>query len=293
MWEPVLYEGAVYRPPSEARSLIIQATIGCSQNRCAFCSMYKDKRFYLRPLAEVLADVGRARDFYPRVERIFFADGDALIRPAADWLELLSTVRRLYPECSRVGCYASPKSALLKTGAELETLHKAGLGIAYLGLESGSGAVLKAMEKGCSPEEIVTAGQKLKAAGMALSVTAINGLGGLADLETHAVETGRALSRMKPDYIGLLTLMLEPGMPLAARAAKGEFTLPGPADILREIRLILEHCDSEGSLFRANHASNYLALGGRLNRDKPRLVAQIDGALSGGARLRPEWLRGL
>ena len=293
MWDGIRYEGDVYRPPSEARSLIVQATIGCSGNGCAFCSMYKEKQFRLRPVAEVLEDLERGRALYGRVERIFLADGDALICPTADWLEILAAIRRLFPECTRVGAYASPKSALLKSPAELREIREAGLGIAYMGLESGSDKVLKTMCKGCSAVQIIEAGLKLREAGLKLSVTAINGLGGPKDMEEHAVKTGEAFSQMKPDYIGLLTLMVEPAAPLYTWVRDGSFTLLSPEQVLEETRLILEHCDSEGSLFRANHASNYLSLGGTLNRDRAALIAKIDSALNGQTGLRPEWSRGL
>ena len=289
----VRYEGAVYRPPSEARSLIIQATIGCSNNSCAFCSMYKEKSFRLRPLEDVIGDLEAARRLYYGVDRIFLADGDALIRPTADWLALLAAIRRLFPECTRVGSYASPKSALKKSPAELREIRQAGLGIAYMGLESGSDEVLADMCKGNSAAQIIEAGLKLKEAGLALSVTAINGLGGLEKMESHAVKTGEAFSKMNPEYIGLLTLMVEPAAPLYARVQSGEFSVPDADRILAEIRLILENCRSPGSLFRANHASNYLPLRGTLDGDTPRLIALIDSALAGKRQLRPEWSRGL
>lgn len=289
----IQYEGNVYRPPSEAASLIIQATIGCSNNSCAFCSMYKEKCFRLRPLETVLAELDWAKKAGAAPERIFLADGDALIRPTKDWLAILGQIRRLFPGCRRVGCYASPKSVLGKSPAELQAIREAGLGIAYMGLESGSDKVLKDMNKGSSAGEIIEAGQKLRRAGLCLSVTAINGLGGLEDMEEHGVQTGLALSKMQPEYIGLLTLMVEPGTPLYGRVEAGKFRLLSPAQVLAEIRLILENCDSEGSLFRANHASNYLSLGGQLNRDRAALIARIDAALAGRTSLRPEWQRGL
>lgn len=280
------YYGRVFRPPSEAYSLILQATIGCSHNKCAFCSMYKEKRFGIRPLKEVLEDLDDARRTYRSIGRVFIADGDALILPVQHLLAILDHIRTIMPECERVGIYGSPRSIKTKTKEELEQLRKAGLGIVYLGLESGCESILVRMNKGETAEEIIAAGQKVKAAGLKLSVTVINGLGGTQYWEEHAVDTANALSRMKPDYIGLLTLRIYSDTPLAEMVAKGEVTPPDPVALMRETRLLLEEIDSEGSVFRSNHASNYLVLAGTLNADKQDLIDKIDRALEGKVRLR-------
>lgn len=287
------YIGDVYRPPSEAYSLIIQATVGCSNNTCAFCRMYKAKQFYLRPITEVLDDFRIARNIYRNVGRIFIADGDALIMPTENWLKILNCIKSLFPECERVTCYASPKSILLKTDDELKLLYDNGLKMVYTGLESGNDQVLSLMGKGSTAAEMIDCAKKIHRSGIALSVTAINGLGGIEYSHQHAVDTGKVLSRMNPEYIGLLTLMLERPAPICDMVQKGEITPLSADEILAEIKLILQNCDSEGSVFRANHASNYLALGGTLNRDTPRIIALIDSALQGKANLRPEWMRGL
>ncbi len=290
----VRYEGAIFRPPSEAYSLIIQSTIGCSNNTCHFCGAFREKVFRLRPLEEVLEDLFRARAFYTRVDRIFFADGDALIRPTEDWIALLECIRAQFPECTRVSTYASPRSLLLKTPEELTQLRQLGLAMVYMGLESGSDTVLEDMCKNATAAQIIEAGHKAKAAGMKLSVTAISGLGGQELWEEHAVETGRAFTAMKPDYIGLLTLIIEPQTPLGARYRRGEFHPLDPTDgVFRETKLMLEHTDCDGCVFRSNHASNYLPLGGTLNRDRAAMIARLDSALEGGQRLRPDWMRGL
>ena len=205
------YKGKVYRPPSEAYSLIIQVTYGCSHNRCAFCDMYDDKRFALRPMEEIREDFRLARQVYRRVERVFLADGDALMRKTDELLEILAMVYSLFPECQRVTCYASPRSLQVKTEEELRRLREGGLKMVYMGLESGCDAVLERMQKGHTAAAIVAAGQKARRAGLALSVTAISGLGSRELLREHAVDTARALSAMNPEYIGLLTLMVEPG----------------------------------------------------------------------------------
>ena len=287
------YYGTVYRPPSEARSLIVQVTYGCSHNTCAFCSMYKDKRFALRPLEEVLEDFRTARQIYRYVDKVFLADGDALVRKAPELYVILDTVRELFPECQRVTCYASPSSIRIRTEEELQTLREKGLTMVYMGLESGADAVLKRMCKGHMASEIIEMGQKIRRNGIALSVTAITGLGGPELLESHALETARAFNAMNPEYIGLLTLMVEPETPLYGWVQEGSFRLLSPPQVLEETRLLVEHLDSPGSVFRMNHASNYLALRGTLNGDKAAMLAEIDRAEHDLGRLRPESWRGL
>jgi len=208
------YYGSVYRPPSEARSLIVQVTYGCSHNTCAFCSMYKEKRFALRPLEEVLEDFQIARGVYRHVEKVFLADGDALVRKAAELYTILDRIRDLFPECRQVTCYASPSSIRIRSEEELRTLREKGLIMVYMGLESGCDAVLTKMRKGHSAAEIVEMGKKVRSCGIALSVTAITGLGGPELLERHALETADAFNAMNPEYIGMLTLMVERATPL-------------------------------------------------------------------------------
>ena len=280
------YQGMVYRPPSEAYSLIVQVTYGCSHNTCAFCSMYKEKRFALRPLHEVLEDFQMARQRYRSVRRIFLADGDALIRKASELYTILDTIRELFPECERVTSYASPSSIRLRTDEELQTLRAKGLTMVYMGLESGSDKVLTLMRKGHPAAEIIEMGQKVRRNGMALSVTAITGLGGPELLEEHAVKTAEAFNAMNPEYIGLLTLLFELPTPLMRDWQEGRFYLMNPIEIAHETLILLEHIDSEGSIFRANHASNYVNLAGTLNRDREALIHTIDEALDGKVRLR-------
>ena len=280
------YKGSVYRPPSEARSLIVQVTYGCSHNTCAFCSMYKAKKFELRPMDEILEDFDLARQAYSKVGRIFLADGDALIRPAADLERILEYIAQKFPECERVTCYASPSSIHKRTPEELKRLRERNLTMVYMGLESGCDEVLKRMRKGHTAAEIVSAG-------IDLSVTAISGLGGVELWREHAMDTAKALSAMKPAYIGLLTLMVEPGTPLYDWVEQGKFNLLTQQQVLDETRLLVEHLDSPGSVFRMNHASNYLALRGTLNEDKDAMLAQIDRAKRDTSCLRPDMWRGI
>ena len=287
------YYGDVYRPPSEARSLIVQVTYGCSHNTCAFCSMYKAKHFAVRPLEEVLEDFRTARPLFRHVDKVFLADGDALVRKAAELEVILDTVRELYPECRRVTCYASPASIRIRTDEELRRLRDKGLTMVYMGLESGCDAVLERMRKGNTAADIVAMGRKVRRNGIALSVTAITGLGGPELMERHAVETAEAFNAMNPEYIGMLTLMVEPGTPLHDWVAEGSFRLLTPDQVLAETKLLVEHLDSPGSVFRMNHASNYLTLRGTLNGDQPAMLETIRRAERDLSCLRPEEWRGL
>ena len=287
------YKGKVYRPPSEAYSLIVQVTYGCSHNRCAFCDMYDDKHFSMRPMQEIREDFELARRVYKRVERVFLADGDALMRKTADLVEILGLIYGLFPECERVSCYASPASLQVKSEDELRLLRARGLQMVYMGLESGCDAVLTRMQKGHDAADIVAAGQKARRCGFALSVTAISGLGSVALWRQHAADTAKAASAIKPEYLGLLTLMVEHGTPLESWVKNGEFTLLSPLEVLKETELFLQQVDSEGTVFRANHASNYLTLKGTLNGDREALLGQIGAALAGRRDLKPEFLRAL
>ena len=287
------YFGRVFRPPSEAYSLIVQVTYGCRHNTCAVCSMYKEKRFALRPLEEILEDFRMARQRYRHVDKVFLADGDALVRKASELYTILDTIRELFPECQRVTSYASPSSIRIRTDEELQTLRAKGLTMVYMGLESGSDAVLKRMRKGHMSEEIVAMGQKVRRNGMALSVTAITGLGGPELLNEHAIETAKAFNAMNPEYIGMLTLMVEEETPLYDWVHDGSFKLLTQPQVLEETRLLVEHLDSPGSVFRMNHASNYLVLKGTLNGDQAAMLAEIDRAEHDLSRLRPESWRGL
>ena len=287
------YFGRVFRPPSEAYSLIVQVTYGCSHNTCAFCEMYKEKRFAIRPLEEVLEDFHMARRRYAKVGRIFLADGDALVRKASDLYIILDTIRELFPECERVTSYGSPSSIKIRTDEELRTLREKGLTMIYMGLESGCDEVLDLMRKGHTSAEIVAMGKRVREAGMALSVTAITGLGGQELMEKHAIETAEAFNAMNPEYIGMLTLMVEPETPLYDWVEAGKFNLLTQQQVLDETRILVEHLDSPGSVFRMNHASNYLALRGTLNEDKEAMLAQIERAKRDTSCLRPDMWRGI
>ena len=235
------YEGSVYRPPSEAQSLIIQATIGCSHNKCTFCSMYKDKKFRIRKVEEVLADIEESKRYYRMVSRVFLADGNALAMKTEDLKRILLKIREVMPECERVGIYSSPKDILRKTEAELRELEELGLGIAYMGLESGSDAILRSINKGVTSSEMITAGKKLISSGIKLSVTLISGIGGKSGWSEHALESARVINEIDPHYLGLLTLLVEPGTEMEQQLEKGEFELLGPKEVMEETRLLIDN----------------------------------------------------
>lgn len=284
------YEGAIYRPPSEAGSFILQVTIGCARNTCTFCTMYKDKTFRMRHMDEIRADIREVYAYYgDRIRRIFLADGDALIMPAERLLEILEELRRYFPSAERITSYGAPKDVLGKTPEELTRLRRAGLSMIYMGLESGDEEVLRHVKKGASAAEIAEAGQKLKEAGMQTSVTLISGLGGRARLREHAVHSAEAVSAMKPDYVGFLTLMVEPGAPMREELDRGEMELLTPEEVAEEMELFLTHVDAEGCVFRSNHASNYIMLGGTLNRDIPDMLRKLRQARENGVFRREGW----
>ncbi|OPJ59740.1 radical SAM protein [Clostridium chromiireducens] len=272
-----MYDYPLYRPPSESNSLIIQATLGCSHNKCSFCSMYKSKKFSIKSLEEIKNDMNHFRKIYEHVEKIFLADGDALIIPTKDLKEILMYAGKLFPECSRITLYGSPKSILLKTHQELEELKALGLSMIYMGVESGSDEVLKDINKGASSEELLNAAVMVKNANILLSVTVIAGIGGRKNSKIHAVKTGELISNMAPDYLGVLSLMAEEETDLYNKIVKKEFQLLSDKEMLIEIKLLIEHINIEETIvFRCNHASNYVSLRGDLPCDKEAMINQID-----------------
>jgi len=287
-----IYEGTVYRPPSEATSLILQATIGCSHNRCTFCVSYLDKEFCIKPLQEVERDIKAVLPYYRDVPRIFLADGDALAIPTDGLVELLGMLRRYFPKLERVGIYGSPGNIRKKSVEELGRLREAGLGIIYIGLESGSDAILRAVRKGSLSRDMIAAAKKVKQARIPLSVIWILGLGGKERSGEHARSTARVLNEMDPGYAGALTLMVVEPAPICREIEGGRLTLLDPKESLSELRQVVEGLELTNCVFRVNHASNYASIRGTLPRDKEKILAQIDEAL-GQADYKPEWMRGL
>jgi len=287
------YQGTIYRPPSEANSILLQVTTGCSHNKCTFCGMYKGQRFTVTPEEIVWADIDYAARHFPSVRRLFLCDGDALILPQPRLRALLERIRSRMPQIARVGIYANSKSLQSKTVAELAELRQLGLGIAYMGLESGDDPTLAAINKGATAAQMIALAGKAKAAGIHLSVTVLLGIAGAERSAVHAVETGRVLSAIDPEYVGALSLMIEPGTVLHAEMQAGRFAVPEPLAVLRELRAMIAATELTGGLFHANHASNYLPIRAKLPEEKTATLALIDRALAGNLSLKPEFLRAL
>lgn len=287
------YEGKLYRPPSEADAYIVQATIGCSHNLCTYCDMYRDKQFRVRDLDAVLEDIERAGQLYRGAEKVFVADGDALVMDVGRWLTILAACRDAFPRLRRVSCYATAENVLEKTPEELVALREAGLDRLYIGPESGDDVTLKRIVKGSTFQDHVDAAERARAAGMTLSVIVLLGAGGVERSEEHARETARLITEMDPHFVGALTLTVIPGTPQARMEEKGRFVLPEIPRLLGEMRTIVEHANPTDTVFRTNHASSYLPIAGQLPRDRDRILHAIDLALDGEIPLKPEYLRGL
>lgn len=289
------YHNPVFRPPSEASSLILQVSLGCAHNACTFCGMYKGKKFTIRGWDEIERDIDSVAGEMAYIRRVFLADGDALALDTELLLKVLNKLYQTFPRLERTGIYAGPKDILKKSAEELAKLRQAGLKIMYLGLETGSEKLLRAINKGVDASEMIAAGQKAMVAGFELSVTVITGLGGQEHWREHAEDTAHVVSAINPTYLGALTLMVEPGTRLHHQVQSGEFKLLTAGQTLQELKLMLENVNLSNCVFRSNHASNYLPLRGTLNQDREKLVLLLEQALTepGKASLRPEYLRGL
>ncbi len=289
------YVGRIYRPPSEAKSLLLQVTVGCSHNRCSYCDMYRDKRFQAKPWKLIEADILEAKEMGPRFSRVFLCDGDALILNSRRLLQVLEGISEHLPWVKRVGVYGDTRSVGNKTEAELRELQSAGLGIVYHGMESGSDEVMRRIDKGGTRAECEATADKLRAAGITHSVMVLLGVGGVELSEVHAKETASALTRMDPPYVGALTTTVVPGTPLAEAESRGEFTLPDKFGLLDELFVIVNESELSQCRFSANHASNYLPLTANLPEQKAQLIAELTQILSerDDRILKPEWARGL
>jgi radical SAM superfamily enzyme YgiQ (UPF0313 family) len=288
------YEGQIYRPPSEAESYILQATIGCSWNKCVYCDMYREKEFRVRELAETLEDLRKAAEITGRrIDKIFVADGDALVLDLPHWRSILDCARAELPYLSRVSCYATAENILNKSPDELRELRERGLSLLYIGPESGDDKTLKRIAKGSTFADHVEAAHKAHAAGMRISVITLLGIGGVERTHEHAERTAALVTEMNPEYFSALTTSVVPNTPLVKLRDKGFWKLPDVTRMLEELRTIVDLARPTNAMFRTNHASNYLPLAGQLPRDSQRIVAAIDAALAGKIPLRPDWARGL
>ncbi len=290
------YEGSIWRPPSEARSLILQATVGCSHNACIFCVSYKQKQFRVRGAEGVKLDLQSIPESYKqRVRRVFLADGNALAMPTQELIDTLSVLKPELPSLERVGVYGYAKDVRGKSVDDLKRIKNAGLGIVYLGLETGDNDLLRWSRKGVDSEENISASKKIRDAGIPLSLTIILGLGGLENSERHAKATAKVLNKIDPEYIGALTLMTPPGTAISEMIQNKEFEPMDPWDILKELKVLIEGLDLTNCVFRTNHASNYLPISGTLNTDKEAILKVLSDTIGSddSNRLRPGYLRGL
>lgn len=286
------YEGDIYRPPGEWKSYLLQVTVGCSNNTCTFCNMYRDKKFHIRPMADILEDIRMAKAYYGDVRRVFLCDGDAIIMRTNDLITILDTLYATFPSLEKVTTYAGPRSTLAKTPEELKLLREHGLARAYLGVETGNDALLRKVKKGVGARQMLEAGTRLREAGMDLWVMILLGLGGREGSEQHILDTAAMMNEMKPRHLSALTLTLYPGTELYADYQAGKFQPITPMDSLREARLLIEKLEVDPLHFTCDHASNYVPLKGSLPEDKAQFLARLDKALESGAGMRPEWSRG-
>ena len=288
------YEEPVFRPPSEAESFLLQATIGCSWNHCTYCAMYRDKQYRVRPLTEILEDIAAgSRAYGAQVRKVFVMDGDALAMDLDVWAPILQALVVAFPKLRRVSCYATALNLLAKTQPELERLRALGLKLLYIGPESGDDVTLKRIAKGATFADHVEAAAKARSAGLKQSVIFLLGAGGVERSAEHAAASARLATAMDPDFLSALTLMLIPDTPICRLAESGRFRLPDMAGLLRELRTLVAETNPTDTIFRSNHASNYLPIAGRLPRDREAILQVIDAALSGDVPCRAEWSRGL
>jgi len=289
------YEGMIFRPPSEAGSLILQVTVGCSYNRCTFCGAYQGKIFRVKSFEEVKEDIDEASASESRIQRVFLADGNALAIPQKELIRILNYLKAKLRKLERVGIYANARDILQKDVEELKTLKGAGLGIIYLGLESGNREVLKRIKKNATVDQLIRAGKRVKESGILLSVTVILGIGGIEGSQAHAEDTGKVLSEMDPDFVGALSLMIVQGTPMEKEIETGRLILPSPFGLIQELETMIEHCQFTRCFFASNHASNYLPLRIRMPEEKEDALHRIREVLrrKDPELLRPEYLRAL
>lgn len=275
------YYGNVFRPPSEAYSLILQATIGCSHNKCTYCNMYRGEKFIIRKKADLYKDIAEVAFYNPNIKKVFLADGDALMIKTEDLSEILDKLYETFPKLNHVGIYASPKSVLIKTPQELKLLKSKGLTIAYLGVETGSDKVLKDVNKGVGSVEMTKSAIMLKQAGITLSIMILIGIGGREDSAEHIRGTVELINNVSPDYLSFLTLMIPEDTELYKKVIRGEFTPLDPFEGIYEIRNIMAGLEVKNKVIvRSNHASNYINLRGSLPEDKKAMLSALDEALN-------------
>jgi radical SAM superfamily enzyme YgiQ (UPF0313 family) len=289
--EGMHYEGNCIRPPPEAYSILLQVTLGCSHNRCAFCGTYKDKPFRIKDDGVILGDILFASKYMRSQDRVFLMDGDALIIPQKRLVWILDGIHEHLPWVKGIGSYANTKSIDRKSSGDLDELREKGLDRIYLGVETGDDEIRKKVRKGSSAQQCLDMGRKIKKAGMRLTATVLLGIGGKEKSLTHARATGHLLTAMDPDHVAALTVIPIPGTPFWADLEQGHLELPDAIGMLREMREMLAHTELSNGVFASNHASNYLPVRVRLPGAKQDALRMIDAALRGEIGLKPEWMR--
>ncbi len=285
--------GNCIRPPSEANSILLQATLGCSHSKCTFCSAYKDKRFTIKDKKYLESDLEFASNYCQHQDRVFVMDGDAFIMPMKNWKWLLDKIQEKLPWVKRTTCYANLKSIMLKTDEELAYLYKNGLKAVFIGLESGHAQVRKDIKKGGTPEELIQHCKRLRKSGIKLVTIVLLGLGQIDLSLEHARETGKALTAIDPEAVSALSLIPLPNTPLGQAFEKGDFKIPDALGMISELKELVKYTELSRGAFRSVHASNYLSIDAKFPQDKPAVLKALDQALAGDINLKPEWMRGL
>ncbi len=285
------YEGMIYRPPSEAHSLIVQVTIGCSHNMCTFCSMYKDKQFRVRNVDEIIKELEAYHAKYgANISKVFLADGNALVLKNSDLEIIFKKINELFDN-PNISIYATPLDILRKSERNLAKLSQLGLHIIYMGIESGSDIILSNINKGVDSAQMIEAGKKIEKTSIKLSVMIISGLGGSNLIEEHAIQSAKVVSQINPDYLSLLTLMIDKFTKLSKDIDEHKFKLLTPEEIMRETLIFIQNLELNNCMFRSNHASNYVALSGTFPDDKTRLIESIEFALENSVFKDERWRR--
>ena len=294
-YSPITYDEPLFRPPSEARSLILQLTTGCSWNRCAFCEMYTSKKFRVRPEENIFKEIATAAQYMPDTRKVFLADGNAMVLSPSKLLNILHKLGEIFPRLTRVSAYAIPKDLKNKSVDDLEKLRKAGLKLIYVGVESGDDELLKRIDKGETAASTIESMQKAKAAGIKSSVMIINGLGGKKYSKQHATNSARVINAIQPEFLSTLVLSFPYGLEHFKGRFAGEFEELNILELLVEQKIFIQNLELKETVFRSDHASNYLVLKGILNRDKKGLLYELEQAIEAPemAGLREEWMRGL
>ena len=287
------YEGNIIRPPAEALSIILQVTVGCSHNKCTFCGAYKGVEFRIKDQSIIREDLEFARQYCQRQRRVFLTDGDVLILPQKKLVYLFKKIREMVPWVNRISLYGNTKSIKSKTVAQLKELKRLGLDRVYMGLETGHDRILTAIRKGADSKSMIKAGRNVRESGIFLCVTVLLGIGGIDLSIVHAEATGKVLTRMVPNQISVLTLMLLENTPLYSDYEKGIFHMPDTNGMLKELKVLVSNIHADHVQFQSNHASNYLPIKGRLSRDKEHILDLIGQAISGKIGLKPEHMRAL